>query len=113
MIKKDIIRGRKNRGIFRKHGIFLGGGKRDVLPQGCEPGFYRGILHALRRQVEQKQSLDVPVANHALGTDRLHLRQKHERRNRASRHYIFLEQTSWSNFNEGCDLEVAVEDYAR
>ena len=27
--------------------------------------------------------------------------------------YTFLEQTSWSNFNEGCDLEAAVEDYKR
>lgn len=27
--------------------------------------------------------------------------------------YTFLEQTSWSNFNEGCDLQAAVEDYAR
>lgn len=27
--------------------------------------------------------------------------------------YIYLEQTSWNNFNEGCDLEAAVEDYAR
>ena len=27
--------------------------------------------------------------------------------------YTYLEQTSWSNFNEGCDLEAAVEDYAR
>ena len=27
--------------------------------------------------------------------------------------YTFLEQTSWSNFNEGGDLEAAVEDYKR
>lgn len=27
--------------------------------------------------------------------------------------YTYLEQTSWSNFNEGCDLEASVEDYAR
>ena len=27
--------------------------------------------------------------------------------------YTFLEQTSWSNFNEGSDLQAAVEDYAR
>ena len=27
--------------------------------------------------------------------------------------YTYLEQTSWNNFNEGCDLEAAVEDYAR
>ena len=27
--------------------------------------------------------------------------------------YTFLEQTSWSNFNEGGDLQAAVEDYAR
>ena len=27
--------------------------------------------------------------------------------------YTFLEQTSWSNFNEGNDLEAAVEDYKR
>ena len=27
--------------------------------------------------------------------------------------YTYLEQTSWSNFNEGCDLKAAVEDYAR
>ena len=27
--------------------------------------------------------------------------------------YIFLEQTSWSNFNEGGDLQAAVEDYRR
>ena len=27
--------------------------------------------------------------------------------------YTFLEQTSWSSFNEGCDLETAVEDYKR
>ena len=27
--------------------------------------------------------------------------------------YTFLEQTSWSNFNEGCDLQAAVEDYKR
>ena len=27
--------------------------------------------------------------------------------------YTFLEQTSWSNFNEGCDLQAAAEDYRR
>ena len=27
--------------------------------------------------------------------------------------YTFLEQTSWSSFNEGNDLEAAVEDYKR
>ena len=27
--------------------------------------------------------------------------------------YTFLEQTCWSNFNEGCDLQAAVEDYKR
>ncbi|MDE7262504.1 MAG: IS5 family transposase [Oscillospiraceae bacterium] len=27
--------------------------------------------------------------------------------------FTYLEQTSWSNFNEGCDLEAAVEDYLR
>ena len=27
--------------------------------------------------------------------------------------YTYLEQTSWNNFNEGCDLEAAVEGYAR
>lgn len=27
--------------------------------------------------------------------------------------YTFLEQTSWSNFNEGCDLQAAVEDFRR
>jgi hypothetical protein len=27
--------------------------------------------------------------------------------------YTYLEQTSWNNFNEGSDLEAAVEDYAR
>ena len=27
--------------------------------------------------------------------------------------YTYLEQTSWNNFNEGCDLEATVEDYAR
>ena len=27
--------------------------------------------------------------------------------------YTFLEQTSWRNFNEGSDLQAAVEDYAR
>lgn len=27
--------------------------------------------------------------------------------------YTFLEQTSWNNFNEGCDLQAAVEDYLR
>lgn len=27
--------------------------------------------------------------------------------------YTYLEQTSWSNFNEGSDLETAVEDYFR
>ena len=27
--------------------------------------------------------------------------------------YTFLEQTSWNNFNEGNDLEAAVEDYKR
>lgn len=27
--------------------------------------------------------------------------------------YTYLEQTSWSNFNEGCDLVASVEDYAR
>ena len=27
--------------------------------------------------------------------------------------YTYLEQTSWNNFNEGCNLEAAVEDYAR
>ena len=27
--------------------------------------------------------------------------------------YTYLEQTCWSNFNEGCDLEAAVEDYFR
>ena len=27
--------------------------------------------------------------------------------------FTFLEQTSWSNFNEGCDLTAAVEDYYR
>lgn len=27
--------------------------------------------------------------------------------------YTFLEQTSWSNFNEGCDLIATVEDYFR
>ena len=27
--------------------------------------------------------------------------------------YTFLEQTSWDNFNEGCDLQAAVEDYKR
>ena len=27
--------------------------------------------------------------------------------------YTFLEQTSWRNFNEGGDLQAAVEDYAR
>ena len=27
--------------------------------------------------------------------------------------FVFLEQTSWSNFNEGCDLVPAVEDYFR
>ena len=27
--------------------------------------------------------------------------------------YTFLEQTSWSNFNEGSDLQAAVEDYLR
>lgn len=27
--------------------------------------------------------------------------------------YTYLEQTSWSNFNEGCDLQEAVEDYYR
>ena len=27
--------------------------------------------------------------------------------------YTFLEQTSWNNFNEGCDLIASVEDYYR
>lgn len=27
--------------------------------------------------------------------------------------FTFLEQTSWSNFNEGCDLQAAVEDFFR
>ena len=27
--------------------------------------------------------------------------------------YTYLEQTSWRNFNEGCDLQAAVEDYYR
>ncbi len=27
--------------------------------------------------------------------------------------YTFLEQTSWNNFNEGTDLQAAVEDYFR
>lgn len=27
--------------------------------------------------------------------------------------FTYLEQTSWSNFNEGCDLQAAVEDYLR
>lgn len=27
--------------------------------------------------------------------------------------YTYLEQTSWSNFNEGCDLQAAAEDYYR
>ena len=27
--------------------------------------------------------------------------------------YTFLEQTSWSSFNEGCDLEAGMEDYKR
>lgn len=27
--------------------------------------------------------------------------------------YTFLEQTSWTNFNEGCDLQAAVEEYRR
>ena len=27
--------------------------------------------------------------------------------------FTFLEQTSWSNFNEGCDLTAVVEDYDR
>ena len=27
--------------------------------------------------------------------------------------YTYLEQTSWSNFNESCDLEAAVKDYFR
>ena len=27
--------------------------------------------------------------------------------------YTYLEQTCWSNFNEGSDLETAVEDYFR
>ena len=27
--------------------------------------------------------------------------------------YTYLVQTSWSNFNEGCDLQAAVEDYFR
>ena len=27
--------------------------------------------------------------------------------------YTYLEQTSWSNYNEGCDLKATVEDYRR
>ena len=27
--------------------------------------------------------------------------------------YTFLEKTGWNNFNEGCDLQAAAEDYHR